>query len=305
MKSRKLFGTDLEISPICLGTAGFGTRVDKDTAFSMLDLFLDAVGRLVDTANIYARDKAKQISKSEEILGLYLKEHPNTELTVATKGAHYDLTTKENRVNRKCIEADLDESLCTLGLDRIDLYWLHRDDENRPVEEIIDIMEDFVRKGKIAYYGASNYTVKRLAEAKTYADRIGVKGFSAVSNYWTPLKENAGHPLSADTTLVTCKNGDLSALAELKLPLLPYSSTAKGWVAKGVGQASEKLNLCFDNAENRAFREEIVKKSLAENCSVQTALLRYMSALGDTAGLQLIPITACSNLAQLDEIIKF
>lgn len=305
MKKQILAGTELTVSPICLGAAGFGSRIDKDTAFAMLDIFSAAGGNFIDTANIYARDRAAGISRSEELLGLYLKERPKSDLVIATKGAHYDLETRESRVKRSCIEADLDESLRTLGRDRIDLYWLHRDDESLPIEEIIDIMEDLVRADKIRYYAASNYTVERLARAKAYAESIGAKGFSAVSNYWTPLKGNEGYPLSSDTTLVTCRDGDLAALADMGLPLIPFSSTAKGWVAKGAEGAGEKLNLCFDNAENREFRLKMAEKAAKEGCSVQTALLRYMGEYGNFVGLQIIPITACSNLAQLEEIIEF
>jgi len=305
MKKLKLRGTELEVSEVCLGAAGFGRRTDRETAFLMLDRFAAAGGCFVDTANIYARDREVGISRSEEILGLYLKERKNSNLLIATKGAHYDLVTRESRVNRRCIEADLEESLRTLGREYVDLYWLHRDDENMPIEEIVDIMESLVRSGKIRYYGASNYSSERLAKAKKYADSIGAVGFSAVSNYWTPLKENEGHPLSQDSTLVTCRDGDLSTLADMGLPLIPFSSTAKGWVAKGAENAGEKLNLCFDNTENRRFREKMTEKAQKEGCPVQTALLRYMREYGESLGLQIIPLTACSSLEQLDELIKF
>ena len=211
MNRHKLLGTDLEVSPICLGPAGFGSRIDRETAFLMLDRFLDAGGCFVDTASVYARDRAAGISRSEEILGIYRKSRRDSQLLIATKGAHYDLSTRESRVNRAAICADLDESLRTLGCECIDLYWLHRDDESRPIEEIIDIMESLTAAGKIRYYGASNYSTQRLARAKEYAKSIGARGFSAVSNYWTPLCENEGYPLSADTTLVTSKAPDLAA----------------------------------------------------------------------------------------------
>lgn len=305
MKQIKLAGTALEVSQLCFGTAGFGKRIDKETAFLMLDKFTEAGGNFIDTAAIYALDSTRGVSLSEETIGLYLKARPGTNLVVATKGAHYDLSTKEKRVNRRCIETDLDTSLRLLGLDKIDLYWLHRDDPDMPIEEIIDIMEILVKAGKIEYYGASNYSTQRLQKAKKYAKSIGAKGFSAVSDYWTPLTENPGHPLSADTTLVGCTKDDLEELADMALPLIPFSSTAKGWVAKGREKASEKLNLCFDNETNNKFRLMIQEKAEQENCPVQTALLRYMWEYGKSIGLQIIPITACSSIEQVEELIKF
>ena len=61
-----------------------------------------------------------------------------------------------------------------------------------PIEEIVDMMEGFVKEGKIRYYGASNYSLDRLKRAKEYAKSVGAQGFCAVSNYWTLLKENEG-----------------------------------------------------------------------------------------------------------------
>ena len=213
MRQIKLKGTELTVSEICLGAAGFGKRIDKETAFDFLDRFVDAGGRFVDTASLYARDNEAGISLSEEVLGLYTKSRPNSPLTIATKGGHYDLATKQKRVNKTCVGADLEQSLRTLNKECIDLYWLHRDDTDLPIEEIVDMMEGFVKEGKIRYYGASNYSVARLARAKEYAESIGAQGFCAVSNYWTLLKENEGHPLSADNTLVTWTNNDLDTVS--------------------------------------------------------------------------------------------
>jgi aryl-alcohol dehydrogenase-like predicted oxidoreductase len=305
MRLVKLFGTELEVSPVCLGAASFGRRLDRDTAFEFLDRFVAAGGNFIDTASLYCRDFEAGISRSEEIIGQYLKERGGSPLVVATKGAHYDLKTKEKRVNRACIEADLDESLRTLGKETIDLYWLHRDDTDKPVEEIVDIMEGFVRAGKIRYYGASNYSFERLTAANKYAKASGGRGFCAVSNYWTMLKENEGFPLSADSTLVGWKNSDLKRVSELGIPLIPFSSTAKGWLAKGVDNATERLNLVFDNAENRALREEMIKKAESEGCPLQTAFLRAMSKYGEDFGLQIIPITSCGSISQLEELLEF
>ena len=305
MKSVKLAKTELDVSPVCFGASGFGRKIDRETAFDFLDRFWDAGGNFIDTANLYSRDAEAGISRSEEILGQYTKSRPDKKLLIATKGGHYDLKTKQKRVNKPCVTADLEESLRTLGKEVIDLYWLHRDDPDIPIEEIVDMMEDFVKQGKIRYYGASNYTASRLMEAKKYAESVGARGFCAVSNYWTLLKENDGYPLSPDSTLVKWTADSLYDAKELGLPLIPFSSTAKGWLAKGSELASEKLNLSFDNRENKAFREEMIKKAAAENCPLQTAFLRAMSEYGNSLGMQIIPITACSNASQLEELLKF
>ena len=84
-------------------------------------------------------------------------------MIVATKGAHYSFENPgRSRVNREDIRADLDESLRTLGTEVIDFYWLHRDDPEKPVEEIVDILEEMQKEGRIRYFGFSNYRTDRL-----------------------------------------------------------------------------------------------------------------------------------------------
>ena len=83
-------------------------------------------------------------------------------MIVATKGAHYSFENPgRSRVNREDIRADLDESLRTLGTEVIDFYWLHRDDPEKPVEEIVDILEEMQKEGRIRYFGFSNYRTDR------------------------------------------------------------------------------------------------------------------------------------------------
>ena len=157
MKQITVYNDIPAVSEICLGADGFGSKLDRDTAFRMLDAFRDAGGNFVDTANIYARDFAEGYSRSERILGEYLASRGKDSLVIATKGAHPDPKTMHTpRVTRECIEKDLDESLLSLGLDCIDIYYLHRDDPAMPIGEILEILDDFRKMGKIKRYAGSN-----------------------------------------------------------------------------------------------------------------------------------------------------
>ena len=75
----------------------------------------------------------------------------------------------KSRVSESCLKYDLEESLRVLGTDYIDIYFYHRDNEDVPVSELIDIMEDFRKQGKIRYYACSNWTTARMKEADAYA----------------------------------------------------------------------------------------------------------------------------------------
>ena len=166
MQYIQLNNTDLNVSRICLGTAGFGDKSDPEKSFEVLDAFVRAGGNFIDTANVYCKWLEGHGNCSEQIIGKWLKDRGAAgKVIVATKGAHYSFEDpSRSRVNRKDICADLDESCRTLGTDVIDFYWLHRDDQEKLVEEIVDILEDLQKEGRIRYFGFSNYRTERLNE---------------------------------------------------------------------------------------------------------------------------------------------
>ena len=143
MQYIQLNNTDLNVSRICLGTAGFGDKSDQEKSFEVLDAFVRAGGNFIDTANVYCKWLEGRGNCSEQIIGKWLKDRGAAgKVIVATKGAHYSFDDpSRSRVNREDICADLDESCRTLGTDVIDFYWLHRDDPEKQVEEIVDILE--------------------------------------------------------------------------------------------------------------------------------------------------------------------
>ena len=130
MKYIQLNNTDLNISPICLGTAGFGDKSDLEKSFEILNAFVRAGGNFIDTANVYCKWLKGHGNCSEQIIGKWLKESGmQGKVIVATKGAHYSFEDPgRSRVNKEDIRMDLDESCRTLGKDEMDFYWLHRDD---------------------------------------------------------------------------------------------------------------------------------------------------------------------------------
>ena len=75
-----------------------------------------------------------------------------------------------SRLSREEMTADLDSSLEKLGVDCVDIYFYHRDDLNRTVEELVETMEDFRRAGKIRYYGCSNWRQISTAAKRVTGD---------------------------------------------------------------------------------------------------------------------------------------
>lgn len=226
--------TDLNLSNICLGTANFGTSVDKEMAFTLLDEFVRQGGNFIDTANVYCRWIPGNENSSERFLGEWLKSRGSyNDVVIATKGAHYDLSAPEiSRVTEEAIRFDWEESARTMGLDVIDFYWLHRDDENKPIEDIIDILEALKKEGKIRYYGLSNYKKDRLDRAKKYLSEKGLSGPYAVSNQWSLATLNKDGNKNQDPTIVQMGADLYQWHKESDTPLVPFTSTAQGFFEK-------------------------------------------------------------------------
>lgn len=187
--------TDLKISRLAMGCAKLAIERKDTEPQWLLDSFFDLGGNLYDTARIYGN--------SEEIIGSWLKNSGKREsIVLMTKGGHPDIIEKSNlsygekiyrRIRDKIgrpilpkmrntpqeMRADLEQSLKCLQTDYIDIYMFHRDDPTMPVGVLIETMEEFVREGKIRYYGCSNWTTKRMEDADAYCKKKGYRGFVA------------------------------------------------------------------------------------------------------------------------------
>ena len=290
----------LEVSRISIGADHFGTAIDRDTAFYILDAYTDMGGNFVDTANIYGKWVDGAGNASEKCLGEWLKSRKK-DIVIATKGAHYNFDAPHiMRLSKAEIGADLDESLMALNKECVDLYWLHRDDTSREIGEILEALEDFKRDGKIFLYGASNFTAKRLFEAREYAIKHGITGFSAVSNQHSAATLNRGCNTNPDPTLVIHGENEERFHIETGTPLIPYQSTARGYFAKmsaGVS-VSPQLIKAYDNEETRVTYKKVLELAEAKSCSVQAASLLYLM----NAPYPILPITSVRNAKMLEEI---
>lgn len=177
MNYRKLGRSGLQVSPICLGTMMFGGATDEATSKRIVDAARDSGVNFIDTADQYNE------GRSEEITGRAIKGHRSWWI-VATKVANRMVTMtgqpvgdEPNRqgLSRRRIFEACDESLQRLGLDVIDIYYLHKEDHATPLDETVRAMGDLMRAGKIRYFGVSNYRSWRLAEICNICDRLGIE----------------------------------------------------------------------------------------------------------------------------------
>lgn len=234
MKTVAIPGTDLRPSALCLGTNRFGTVIPADDAFALLDAFVEVGGTFLDTAHIYADwIVGAPKSASEKTVGAWLRARGNRcALTIATKGGHPELTTPRiSRLSPGELAADLAASLENLGTDRLDLFWLHRDDPGIPVGDILGPLEEFVRQGLISYYGCSNWRAARIAQAQEYAAAHGLHGFAANQPQWSLAVPNRAG-LSDPEHLVVMSADDYALHVRTGLACMPWSSQGQGFFEK-------------------------------------------------------------------------
>lgn len=323
MKYIQLNNTDLNVSRICLGTAGFGDKLDQEKSFKVLDTFVQAGGNFIDTANVYCKWLEGRGNCSEQIIGKWLKDRGTQgKVIVATKGAHYSFEDQgRSRVNREDIRTDLDESCRTLGTDVIDFYWLHRDDPKKPAEEIVDILEELQKEGRIRYFGFSNYRTKRLKEIQKCLEERNHPGITAVSNQWSLAGINPGGNTNPDPTLVEFSREEYKWHCETKTASIPFSSTAMGFFSKlqkmgvlytekvdtfwmrnmksQIADLSESIKKSYWNETNLRTYQKLLKLQKETGHSLQSLSLAYFFH----QPFQTVPVTGVSNLNQLKDAL--
>lgn len=296
MKRLTLPGTALNVSPLCLGAADFGTKLDQDQIERFLDYFFSKGGNFLDTAHVYNDWVPGVKARSEKTIARALKNVRSDQVIISTKGAHYRLDHPEiSRVNPREILIDLEESLDALETDCIDLYFLHRDNPDVPVSEIMDCLDEQVAEGRIRYIGCSNWTPDRIREAQKYARKTGKAGFSVNQLMWSMAKINPDgvpqdYALMNEETMALCR--------EINMGVMCFSSQAGGYFTKrwqGTPLHGGMIRT-YQNAENdRIFDEQI--KPLSSSAQVTQCCLKYFTHQPVTA----VPIVSCSSMEQLEE----
>ncbi|WP_395656365.1 aldo/keto reductase [Nocardioides sp.] len=174
---------------LVLGTMYFGTRTDEATSFALLDRFVAAGGRLLDTANCYSfwTSGSGHGGQSEAVLGRWLAANPGVrdELVIATKvgmeprGRFGDDAGVEG-LSAPVVEREAARSRERLGVDVIDLYWAHGEDRATDLEETVAAFGALVSSGAVSRLGVSNHPTWRVERGRAIAARLGVEPWTAL-----------------------------------------------------------------------------------------------------------------------------
>lgn len=211
MKYRRLGASGLEVSEIGIGTNNFGGRLDAGQSAAVVDAALDSGINLFDTANMYSH------GVSEEYLGKALKSR-RSEALIATKfGMLWEDGPNGKGGSRKHIVDSLDGSLRRLRTDYIDLYQIHRQDPDTPIDETLRALDDAVAAGKVRYIGCSNYDAWRIADAMWTSEHYRLARFVSAQPEYSMLARD----IEAEV---------MPACANYGLGILPYFPLAHGFL---------------------------------------------------------------------------
>ena len=289
---RPLGSSGLEVAPIALGGNVFDWTADEAASFAVLDAFVDAGGTMIDTADVYsAWVPGHKGGESEALIGRWLKRDPakRGKLVIATK-VGFMAGLKPETIAPAC-----DASLNRLGLDRIDLYYQHKDDESVPLADSLGAFDELRRAGKIHAIGLSNFTAPRVEEALTLSIEQGFDQPAALQNWYNLVEREK---FEGELQSVAMKHG---------LAVCSYYSLANGFLT-GKYRSKDDLTKSPRGLRNIEYLEsERGRKVLAavEDVSAETGAAMATVAL---AWLKAQPgitaaIASATNVRQAEELV--
>ena len=276
MKYGQVPGVEKPISRIVQGVI----QINKDNeaaGFAQLDAAFEAGINCVDTAHLYGN--------SDEFLGKWIRSRDLREkVVVLAKGNHHN--GHRRRVTPYDIGHDLHDTLARMKTDYVDMYVMHRDDENYPVEPIIDALNQFSKEGKIKAFGGSNWTIERIQAANDYAKASGQIPL-AVSSPNFSLADQIEEPWDNCVTISGPKN---EAVREWyhnnNMPIFAWSSMAGGFwsgrftrdnINNETGEYfSGLVQKCYNSEDNFVRLDRAKELGDAKGASIPQIALAYV-----------------------------
>lgn len=209
MDYERIGTSGLIVSRICLGTMMFGDQTSEADAGEIIASGRDAGINFIDTANGYAK------GASEEITGRAIKADRDKWILATKVGSPLSDAIGEDTLSRKRIMTEAERSLARLGTDYIDVYYLHRDDLDTPLEEPVAALADLIRAGKVRYWGFSNFNGWRIAELVRVADAVGAPRPVVMQPLYNAMNR-------------MIEQEHLPACAHFGIGVVPYSPLARG-----------------------------------------------------------------------------
>jgi len=294
-KLRRLGSSDLHVAPLTLGGNVFGWTADKATSFAVLDAFVAGGGTMIDTADVYsAWVPGHKGGESENVIGEWLKiSGKRDKVQIATKVGMLPGEGGEKLAPAR-IAAACEASLKRLGIDCIDLYYAHQDDDETPQEAALEAFGRLVTAGKVRVLGASNFHAARLKSANEAARAAGLPHYQALQPEYNLVSRHKFEGELQDYCV------------EHNIGVLPYYSLANGFLT-GKYRSADDLGKSIRGSRVTAYLEGKGKPVLAalDAIAVETGATLAQISLAWVAaqpGLT-APIASATSVAQLEELL--
>ena len=292
---RRLGSSDLHIAPLVLGGNVFGWTADKTASFAVLDAFVAGGGTMIDTADVYsAWVPGNKGGESESMIGEWLTASGKRDkVQIATKVGMLPGEGGEKLAPAR-IAAACEASLQRLGIDCIDLYYAHQDDDATPQEAALEAFGKLVAAGKVRVLGASNFHAARLKSANEAARAAGLPHYQA---------------LQPEYNLVTRHKfeGELQDYCiEQNIGVLPFYSLANGFLTGkyrgpddlGKSVRGSRMTALLDGKGKPVLAAMDVIAAESGATLAQIALAWIAAQPGLTA-----PIASATSVAQIEELL--
>ena len=285
--------SSLDVHPLSLGGNVFGWTADRDASFAILDAFVAGGGDFIDTADAYsAWVPGNTGGDSERIIGEWLASRRPAGVVVATKvSQHPDFKGLASANVRAAAEA----SIKRLGVDALDLYYAHFDDETVPLEETVGAFGQLVSDGLVRYTAVSNYSPDRIREWIRIADETGLARPIAIQPHY-----NLVHRNDVEENIVPLAE-------EFDLSLIPYFSLAKGFLTgkyrstDAAGHASPRAQGAAAYATDHGLRVLGALEGIgqAHGVSIAATALAWLRAQPTVVA----PIASASKVEQVADLL--
>ncbi len=290
LQSRTLGAVDggLKVSALglgCMGMSEFYGQRDDEKSYATLNRALDLGVTLLDTADTYG------LGHNEELIGRLIAERGRDAVTIATKfGIRREPGAYARGIDNTAdyVRSACDASLKRLGIETIDLFYVHRVDANRPIEDTMKAMAGLVADGKVRHLGICEVSSKTLERAHAVHPLTALQSEYSL---WTREVENE--------VLATCR--------KLNIGFVPYSPLGRGFLTGKIVSTEDlpdndfrKTNPRFASenlAANIALIDAVQSVAIEQNCTPAQLALAWVLAQGD----DIVPIPGTKTIEYLEQ----